>query len=94
MRRITNCRVLDGYRIELDFDNGVRGTVDLSHLAGRGVFQLWEDRRSFEDVKIGPNGDLHWSDTVELCPDALYLRATGQSVEAAFPDAMPETAHA
>lgn len=33
---IINFKKLDGYCLELEFDNGRRGTVDLSSYAGRG----------------------------------------------------------
>jgi hypothetical protein len=87
-------QVLDGYRLSLIFDNGTTGTVDLSHLAGKGVFSLWLDRKAFESVRIGPSGELVWADQIDLCPDALYLKATGQSVDTLFPAARTESAHA
>jgi ABC-type multidrug transport system ATPase subunit len=48
MRRIATVKVLQAYRLELQFDDGVSGTVDLSDLVGKGVFDLWRDRRAFE----------------------------------------------
>ncbi len=87
MRRVTRVEVLEGYRLDLTFDDGARGAVDLSHLAGRGVFTLWLDRGAFEAVRLGPSGELAWDDGIDLCPDALYLRATGKSVEEVFPGA-------
>lgn len=94
MRRVKTVRVLDGYRLLLVFDDGRTGVVDLSHLAGKGVFALWTDRSAFESVRIGPSGERVWADTIDLCPDALYLKATDQKVEALFPSALPEPAHA
>ena len=32
-------------------------------------------------------GSIAWSDEVELCEDALYLRLTGKSVEEVMPAA-------
>ncbi len=40
MRRISKVKVLPGYRLELEFDDGVSGTVDLSEAVGKGVFAL------------------------------------------------------
>jgi hypothetical protein len=34
MRRVTAVTVIDGFRLDLTFDDGIRGTVDLSDLAG------------------------------------------------------------
>ncbi len=94
MRKITEIKVLDGYCLELKFDDGVSGTVDLSDMAGKGVFVLWRDRRAFESVRIGTSGELAWGDQIDLCPDAMYLRATGKAAEDVFPALRREPAHA
>ena len=94
MRKVTRAVVLDGYKLDLTFDDGARGTVDLSHLAGKGVFRLWLDRTAFEAVRIGPSGELVWNGQADLCPDALYLKVTGRRVEDAFPDSRHEAAGA
>ena len=78
VHRITHVVVLGNYRLELTFSDGQHGVVDLSGLVGKGVFALWKDYEAFRQVAIGPNGDLVWSDQVDLCPDALYLQMTGQ----------------
>ena len=81
MKKISEVKVLQGYRLELVFDNGARGVVDLSGLVGKGVFAIWRDRRIFEQVQIGSFGELVWGDQIDLCPDALYLKATGKKPE-------------
>jgi Protein of unknown function (DUF2442) len=85
MRRITKVKVLPGYRLELEFDDGVSGIVDLSEAVGKGVFALWRDPVVFEQVCIGSSGELVWGDQVDLCPDALYLKVTGKKPEDIFP---------
>ena len=89
MRKVTRVKVLDGYRLELTFDDGAEGAVDLSHLAGKGVFAPWLDRAAFEKVRIGESGELAWGGEIDLCPDALYLKVTGKKVEDVFPAARP-----
>lgn len=75
---------LPGYRIWIRYADGSEGAVDLSHLAGRGVFALWNEAGRFEGVHIGPGFAIAWSDDVELCPDAIYLRLTGKAPEEIF----------
>jgi hypothetical protein len=94
MRRVTRVQVLDGFRLGLTFDNGRSGTVDVSHLAGKGVFSLWLDRKAFEGVRIGESGELVWSDAIDLCPDALYLKATGETADSLPAADPPEVRHA
>ena len=75
-----------GYRIWLRYADGASGEVDLSAIAGRGVFEVWLDRAFFERVHISRHGSIAWNDEIELCPDALYyMQLTGKSVEHMFP---------
>jgi hypothetical protein len=85
MVKITKVSVISNYRIELSFDDGVSGVVDLSELVGKGVFTLWRDPHIFEQVQIGSFGELVWLDKIDLCPDSLYLKVTGKKPEDAFP---------
>jgi hypothetical protein len=94
MAKITKVKVLQGYSLELAFDDGVCGVVDLSDLAGRGVFALWGDRSIFEQVRIGSFGELIWGEQIDLCPDSLYLRVTGKKSEDVFPALRREAAYA
>lgn len=94
MQKITGVKILQEYRLELTFDDGVSGTVDLSRLAGKGVFALWLDRMQFENVQIGSVGELIWGADVDLCPDSLYLQVTGKKPEDIFPALRGEHAHA
>jgi hypothetical protein len=94
MRRIKGVKFLGDYRLELVFDDGVTGVVDLSDLVGKGVFALWRDPAAFARVRIGNSGELVWDDQVDLCPDALYLKATGKKPEDLFPALRREPSHA
>lgn len=85
MRRITAVKTLPGYRVELTFDDGVSGVSDLSPLVGRGVFAIWNDPKVFDQVRIGAGGELVWGDTIDLCPNSLYLKVTGKEPEEIFP---------
>ena len=69
------------YRIWLRYSDGVEGLVDLSHLAGKGVFQTWTEPSSFDSVYVAPHGAIAWGEDIELCPDALYIQVTGMSAE-------------
>jgi hypothetical protein len=86
LQKIIEARVVGRYQLELKFENGVQGTVDLSHLCGRGVFTVWDTPGGFEGFRIGDGGELVWADEIDLCPQALYLTITGdaQDVPATF----------
>lgn len=94
MRCVTEVSVLEDYRLALTFDNGENGVVDLGIHVGKGVFSAWSDRACFEAVRIGEYGELVWEEDIELCPDALYLQATGKQPEDLFPALTREDVHA
>jgi hypothetical protein len=72
------------YRLFVRFEDGVEGEVDLSHLAGRGVFKVWDEPGAFQQVVIGSSGQIRWTDDVEICSDAVYLELTGKSASEVF----------
>jgi len=79
-------KALSDYRIWIRYADGEEGEVDLSHLAGQGVFELWEDEQKWKNVRIAEDGAIRWSEEVELCPDATYMKRTGKSPEELFPE--------
>ena len=84
MIRPIEVRPLGLYRIWLRYEDGAEGEVNLSDLAGRGVFVAWEDPAVFLQVKLGSHGVIEWPGDLDLCPDALYLRLTGKRPEEVF----------
>lgn len=81
----TEVKPLDNYRLWVRFSDDVAGVVDLSEFAGSGVFALWDDYREFQKVHIGPDGEIAWSDQIDMCPDAIYLKITDKRPEELFP---------
>lgn len=89
----TDVKALEGYRIWIKFDDDVEGEIDLSDLAGRGVFEAWEDRAFFEKVEVPDYDAIAWPGDLSLCSDMLYMRLTGKTVEEIFPNFQPVTTH-
>ena len=87
-------RALPKYGLSLKFSDGVSGEVDLSDLAGKGVFEAWNDYSFFQKVHIGEHREVRWGDNIELCSDSLYLRLTGKTPEELFPKLRREQPHA
>lgn len=73
MQRIAEVKALRDHRVWLRFENGVVGEVDLSDLAGEGVFAAWNEPGFFAKVTIDPvTHTLSWPRGIDLCPDALF----------------------
>jgi hypothetical protein len=88
---------LPGYRLQLRYDDGVEGTVDLSADVGKGVFAAWKDPVFFKSVRCERGRRVVWAggeSEIDLCADALYLRITGLQPEDIIPALRQETIHA
>jgi hypothetical protein len=94
MARPIEAKALPNFRIWLRYDDGIEGEVDLSDLAGRGVFKAWNDATFYGLVRVGSHGAIEWGSDIDLCPDAMYMRLTGKSPEEVFPALRPEHADA
>ncbi len=71
--KISKCKVLEDYKLQLTFADGLKGVVTLKHLVGKGVFELWEDYEQFKKVAIDPiSKTVSWDGRVDL--DPLNLR--------------------
>ena len=92
--KINRAKPLPDYRLELEFDSGERGIVDLSNLTGHGVFAAWQQAGIFERVGATEDGAVEWPGGIDLCPDALYLRMAGKRPEDIFPTLDHRLSHA
>ena len=67
-------KALEDYSIYVEFSDGVRGIVDLKHLAHKGIFNNWDKNNLFERVYIDDFGAIAWSENIDICPDNVYLK--------------------
>jgi len=94
MSQPVQAKALPDYRLWIKYADGVEGQIDLSDLVGKGVFALWEDKRAFDQVYIGSDGQIAWSDDIDICPDAAYTTITGKTPEELLPNLIAEAVHA
>jgi hypothetical protein len=94
MFKVVEVKPLKDFRLWLRFCDGVTGEVDLSDLAGEGVFAAWNQPGEFARVTIGTRGELCWAGDLDLCPDSLYLTVTGKNPEDIFPALAEAVPHA
>ena len=73
-----------GFSAWVRYEDGVEGEMDLSHLAGSGVFEAWEDREFFESVHIHPEARcVTWTGVpgsgleLDLAPETGYAYLLG-----------------
>jgi len=73
-------KVLRHYVLELSFEDGSSGVVDLGPRIGdgRGAFAPHRDAAFFAQVRVDPEaGTVVWPNGTDLDPDVLYEAAHG-----------------
>ena len=75
----------EGYRIYVEYDDGASGEVDLSDVAGKGIFKVWDEPGVFERVHITEDAAIGWGDELDICPDRVYFDLTGKTPEEMMP---------
>ncbi len=80
--RIVDVKPVEGYRLQLQFDDGAQGVVDIRELVPfDGVFAPLEDQAYFRQVRVEPDfGAIYWPDGADLDPDVLHAVVTGKPV--------------
>jgi hypothetical protein len=78
--KATKVRHISGFRLEIEFDTGETGIVDLSDLPeDGGVFSPLADPDYFRRVFIHPElGVLTWPNGADIAPETIYSLATGK----------------
>jgi len=85
MIRPEEVKAKEKYIIWIKFSDGAEGNIDLSHLAGKGVFKYWDKANNFKKVKISRKfRTIVWNDEIDISADNLYLKLTGKKPDDIF----------
>jgi len=87
-------KALPKNRIFIRYSDGVEGEIDLSEFANGKLFAAWKDPAFFQKVHVGPHRQIRWSDEIELCADALYMKLTGKTLDQFLARSATTPAHA
>jgi Protein of unknown function (DUF2442) len=72
MEKISKVMALKGYHLFVEFDDGVRGEIDLSERLFGPMFEPLRDPEVFSQVKLDEFGAVCWPNGADIAPDALY----------------------
>jgi hypothetical protein len=72
MWRLKKVKALPDYRLEVEFEDGVRGIVDCAETLWGPVFEPLRDPERFAEVTIDEFGAPCWPNGADLAPDAIY----------------------
>jgi hypothetical protein len=79
MRRVVKVVALPQYRLQVEFDDGVAGIVEIFPRLSGPVFEPLRDEAVFRTVTIdAESGAVCWPDGPDLAPDAMYGRLSGK----------------
>lgn len=83
LKDIVSASPLNGYRLQIRYEDGVEGVVDLSGLLSfRGVFEPLKDPSFFSQVRVDAElGTVTWPNGADIDPDVLYARLVPDSDE-------------
>ena len=79
MFEVTQAKYQDGYKIWVEFNDGVSGVVDLSETLWGPMFEPMKDVECFRRFEV--SSILHtlvWENGADLAPEFLYDKLTSQ----------------
>jgi hypothetical protein len=79
---VISVRPLVGYKLQLKFEDGVEGVVNVEELVEfTGVFENLVDEQQFSQVNINRElGVICWPNGADLDSDVLYSIVSGQTL--------------
>jgi hypothetical protein len=78
---VVDAKPLEGRKLELSFEDGLRAVIDLDKVIERfdGIFEPLNDPDYFRQVRVEA-GTIVWPNGADICPDVLYSHASGKPI--------------
>lgn len=68
-------KYIDGYKVQVKFNDGKVGRVDLEEVLDKGKFQELKSFQKFADFEVNQDtGVLVWGNGLDVAPEFLYER--------------------
>jgi hypothetical protein len=85
LRDIISVKHIENYRLEITFEDGVSGTVDIGKMIPfTGIFSSLKDEKEFAKVFVNSDtGTIEWPNGADIDPVVLYSVVTGKEIEMA-----------
>lgn len=78
--KITIAKAIPDYKIEVTFDDGVSGIIDLKEFIANGIFSELKDEHFFK--RVYTNGySIAWSEELEIDMLTVYAELSGKKPE-------------
>lgn len=76
---LSKAKALPGYKLFLEYEDGIKGIVELKAWKGKGVFHYWNDEKNFIHFEITSGKKIKWNEEIDMDPDAFYLEIIGKT---------------
>ena len=74
MCRVKSVTACPAYTLEIEFEDGLKGTVSLRDRLFGPMFEPLRDELYFATASVDQYGVICWPNGADLAPDALYQR--------------------
>jgi uncharacterized protein YkvS len=78
---LKDAKPLAGYKIFVEFNDGINGIIDLSKWKNNPVFSDWNIEENFRNFKITNDKKIDWGNNIEMDPDSFYLQLINKTFE-------------
>lgn len=83
---VTKAKPLGGYRVWLEFNDGLRGEADLEDRLFGPMFEPLKDPSYFGRLVVNPDLDtIVWPNGADFAPEFLHQRVQNSAAEVAEP---------
>ena len=83
--KIKSIKAIEKYKLNIHFQDGISGIYDVSNLAGKGVFKIWDNGNNFFEVFVNPeSGAISWPGEIDIDTINVYCHIRGISPEKYF----------
>jgi hypothetical protein len=87
--KIVSVEPVEKYRVKVKFADGIQGIYDVSDLAGKGVFKIWDKDDNFFKVFISKeSGAISWPGEIDIDTINTYCTIKGISPDTYFDNQM------
>jgi hypothetical protein len=77
---IVKAEYINEYKIKLEFNNSVKGVVDLKNLLNGPIFESLKEVQNFKNFKLN-SWTIEWPNGADFAPEFLYELATKNQLE-------------
>ena len=85
MNRVKSVTPEPGYRLRVEFEDGIAGTLDLSGDLFGPMFEPLRNPRAFNQVSVDAYGVICWPNGADLAPEVVYTDILAALSESARP---------